>query len=176
MAIARLTRCTVPDPTFSSRAILRMPGHRQGSISAISGGHFRWGFLHRPIMSLTLSGARWRASCATAPLPVGDRSAQYRRVLIVCHWRSGRRLVMGKCSRYMDSIYFSAPEVCRGIFDRIDICPEPARPIFVYPRSARKDFSPLGHLDGRTLACRLIWHAPQTRRRWSDRSREHRHR
>src|SRR3954471_11053088 len=34
--------------------------------------------------------------------------------------------------------------------------PGPARPIFVYPRSARRDFSPLGHLDGRTLPARVL--------------------
>jgi hypothetical protein len=34
--------------------------------------------------------------------------------------------------------------------------PGPARPIFVYPRSARKDISPLGHLDGRTRGARIL--------------------
>jgi len=31
-----------------------------------------------------------------------------------------------------------------------------ARPIFVYPTSGRKDFTPLGHLDGRTKAARIL--------------------
>src|SRR6266536_2596069 len=31
-----------------------------------------------------------------------------------------------------------------------------ARSIFLYPRSARKDFAPLGHLDGRTKAARIL--------------------
>ena len=34
--------------------------------------------------------------------------------------------------------------------------PGPAQPVFVYPRSGRKVFSPLGHLDGRTRAARIL--------------------
>ena len=31
-----------------------------------------------------------------------------------------------------------------------------AKAAFLYPKSGRKDFTPLGRLDGRTLACRLM--------------------
>src|SRR5215470_8213391 len=34
--------------------------------------------------------------------------------------------------------------------------PGAAQPAFLYPRSGRKDFTPLGHLDGRTKAARIL--------------------
>jgi len=38
--------------------------------------------------------------------------------------------------------------------------PGKAKPIFIYPKSGRRDFSPLGHLDGRTLAARILKKRP----------------